>query len=107
MGCAYDLGDQAPDEVLIDALNPTWEGGIQTLVLEKCDNCHGVTDSGFVPGNAKQLSFYFSRGEYAFDFYRERIKARVFDTPENPMPPSFATPLTKAEKKALKKFIER
>jgi len=106
ISCSYDFGDELPDETLISD-PPTWEGGIQALMYQKCDNCHGILDSQFVPGNAKDLNFYFSRDENAFAQFADRIQARVFDAPDSPMPPLYGTPLTEQELQGLREYIKK
>jgi len=116
-GCgAYDLGDEKPIAVTVNATAPTWDNGIGELVNKKCANCHmPLSKRGeFVPADvpkrtildiAKQ-SFFDSQGAVQDQGYAMLVYRRTFQDPVNPMPKKFATPLVGDEAAALKKYLE-
>lgn len=109
VGCnSFDLGKEDPDSFSVNTANPTWAADVQPVLLAKCANCHTNNKSQFVPSNVPSSSTLNNIGDKTtFDnSLAVSVKSRVFDTPNNPMPPNFATPLTSDELAALKKYIE-
>lgn len=103
-----DFGNREPDAVPMS--NATWEGGIGTLIQKKCANCHTDSRSEFVPGNTPTHLNTIA----AKEFWEEKsnlglfstIKHRIGETPDQPMPPTFATPFVGVEKELLQSFID-
>ena len=102
------LGDEPPDAVAVDIENPVWEeGGIRQLIADKCDSCHGKSSTDqFDPGNVKDLKYDLALDEQLFlDNYGERSAVRILQSPDNPMPPLFATPITEDEYIAIEEYL--
>lgn len=109
VGCnSFDLGKEDPDSFSVNTTNPTWTADVQPVLLAKCANCHTNNKSEFVPSNVPNSTTLNNIGDKTtFDnSLAVSVKSRVFDSPDNPMPPNFATPLTSDELAALKKYIE-
>ena len=107
---SYDLGSRSPIAINVNTESPTWENGIQELIARKCDDCHAKQPSKFVPGEIRddraRYSVGFSETEDGFLNYGSLSYQRVFNDAAKPMPPKYGTPLTEAEKLALKKYLE-
>lgn len=104
-GVSYDLGSHPPSETDINTTNPTWEADIQFLIQVKCMNCHAEPKPQRAPKLTPPIAFD-SLQIFKVD-YLDRIKERVFNSPNNPMPPNFGTALTQPEKDAIKLFINQ
>jgi uncharacterized membrane protein len=102
-----DLGSEKQPEIAVNATNPTFEADIAAVMTAKCSTCHALPRSKFAPGTTPTDDANLDKltDKTAFAIKASRIKTRVFDTPENPMPPHFATPLTDSEKAALKVYL--
>lgn len=106
-----DLGDKKPDVVTLRGEQVGWSDGISTIIARKCATCHTAERSQFVPANTphsidgmSQEHFYqepANRGKVA------AMRHRLVDTPKQPMPPPFATPLSDKEKAALSEYFEQ
>jgi cytochrome c5 len=102
---AYDLASEAPTEIPINASNPTWDTGVQTIIAKRCDNCHAKVQSKFVPGHVKPYNFGLSSSEEEFAKHLSGTRLWVFNKPENPMPPNYSDQLYPNEKEALKNYV--
>lgn len=100
---SFDYGDEKPTEILVDAENPNWTADIQYLMELKCMNCHADPLPKFSPRDTIPIKL---DDEKIFKAQAARIKARVFNSPADPMPPNFGTPLSDNEKKALMKYLD-
>jgi mono/diheme cytochrome c family protein len=98
----FDFGDAPVDEVEVLATAPTFKSDIKPLMELKCMNCHTAAPSGFVPSDTTPLALDV---EENFKKLADRVRIRVFESPSDPMPPDFGTPLTTNELAALKKYI--
>lgn len=104
---ADDFGNRKVTEIAVNKESPTWNSGVADVLLYKCDSCHATLAGQFAPGNVKNDKFDFSASEEVFlANYAERVRRRVFNSPENPMPPKFGTPLTENELQALKGYLD-
>lgn len=104
---SFDLGKKDPDSLEVNTSNPTWDTDIQPLITAKCSSCHTNNKSQYVPSNTPNSSTLNSMNDFStFESIAPTILRRVFNSPENPMPPNFGTPLTDAERAALKRFLE-
>jgi mono/diheme cytochrome c family protein len=104
-GTSFDLGDSTPQSLNVNKENPEWEADIQYLMQLKCMNCHANPKPKFAPTNTPKITldqFAFFQNQYA-----ERVRARVFHSKSNPMPPDYATPMSADEKAALKVYLAR
>lgn len=110
---AYDLGKNDAPHVTVDTANPTWANGVQAVIEAKCANCHAkaAERNSFVPANTPKLvdniklqSFFEGASSYAAG-YPYLVYRRVFETPDDPMPPTFGTPLYDDELAALKGYL--
>jgi cytochrome c553 len=104
-GKSYDLGDTKLQSIKVNTENPEWEADIQYIMQVKCMNCHANPRPKFAPTNTHKITldqFSFFESQYA-----ERVRARVFHSKSNPMPPDYGTPLSADEKKALKVYLTR
>lgn len=98
----WDYGDAPVDEVEVSTTNPSWAYDIKPLMELKCQNCHTDKPGRFVPGDTPKIKL---DDEATFRARADRVEARVFKTPDKPMPPHFGTPLNDNERAALKKFL--
>ena len=98
----FDFGDAPVDEVEVLATAPTFKSDIKPLMALKCMNCHTEAPSDFVPSDASPIALDV---EGNFKKWADRVRIRVFESPSDPMPPDFGTPLTTNELAALKKYI--
>ena len=105
LGCsrAETLADLKPAPVDISASSPTWQNGIAQLVKERCASCHAEKKTEFVPESTPLLDFNI---ETEFRSVRKRSLSRILDT-DNPMPPTYADPLSTDEIEFLKKYLSR
>jgi hypothetical protein len=107
---AADFGSKPPISVSVDTENPTWGNGIGELVIRKCDNCHARAPSKFAPGeirdNPTRYQLGLGESEERFLQFGRISYTRTFETPDDPMPPTYGTPLNESEKAALKKYLE-
>lgn len=120
-GCtSYDYGStgdyfyQVPDPE-----NPVWNEGISELVEKKCGTCHSPANPWYKPQNVPELpsaqnpifGLNFISQEGFFDGLNPLlplVKKCIESTcgKDNiPMPPTYASPLNDAEKKALIAYI--
>ncbi|MEN9825925.1 MAG: hypothetical protein RI953_1670 [Pseudomonadota bacterium] len=98
---AETLAGLKPTPVDISAPVPTWQNGVAQLVKERCASCHSEKKSEFVPVSTPLLDFNI---EAEFRSVRQRSLARIQDN-ENPMPPTYADPLSADERKFLEKYL--
>jgi len=98
----FDYGNAPVDEVEVSTTAPNFAFDIKPLMELKCMNCHTATPGKFVPGDSYPIVL---DEEKAFKALALRVQKRVFDDPEDPMPPNFGTPLTENEKTALKVYL--
>jgi uncharacterized membrane protein len=104
---SYDLGDSEQVNVKItdaELATPTWSSPVYQIVEAKCATCHTRFRDQFVPANTpSDLDDLLD--ENFFNANRNEVWDRIIDS-ENPMPPTFSTPLTLREKEALKNYID-
>ena len=100
---SFDFGDEPPTEVAIDVKNPDFESDIRTLMAVKCMNCHADPAPKRAPSTTPKIDLTVAS---VFTKYSARVAARVYATPDNPMPPIYGTPFTASELAGLKKFLE-
>jgi len=110
-GCSksYDLGSESPEEVSFTEDAPSWDNGIGTLITKKCANCHTSVSlrSRFVPTNTPSTINGISDSSFFDDTTSAGLAYdRIYATTANPMPPTFATPLTTNEMAKLKTWLE-
>lgn len=98
---ASTLGDAEVDVVDIDKKTPDFRQ-ISLLMRLKCQPCHAENPGKFAPKNSPVIKLDI---EDEFTKYVTSTKKRVFNDPENPMPPDFGTPLSASEKEGLLKYI--
>lgn len=104
---SYDLGKEKHKSVAVNEAAPNWEDDIAPLIEMKCANCHSPLKGGSVPKNTPSHATLDRLDEREnFRTLASSIYTRVFESERNPMPPRFATPLSVAEKAALKKYLE-
>jgi len=112
MACkAYDLGSEPDSYIEVDVNNPTWDsGGVGLVFLYKCATCHTADREWYVPSNTPTTydeihneDFFTSEANAG---KLNNIKTRMFSTPDNPMPPHYATALSDDEKTAVQKYLD-
>jgi len=116
-GCSsYDLSQKKPIAVPQTSVFPEsvrWSPGptvayVQNIIAYKCDNCHGSGKSVFAPSNAPLISLSLldrAKNLNTYTYYMKRSLERVVNTPSNPMPPNYGTPLLQEEWDVLKDFL--
>ena len=100
---AETLAELSPPAVDISASEPSWNNGVAQLVKERCASCHAAGLTEFVPESTPLLDFNV---ESEFRSVRQRSLARIEDD-SNPMPPTYADPLSDDEKQFLKNYLSR
>jgi len=100
---AETLAELSPPAVDVSAADPSWDNGVAQLVKERCASCHAAGLGEFVPETTPLLDFTV---EAEFKSVRQRSLARIEDA-ANPMPPTYADPLTDEEKDFLKRYFLR
>jgi mono/diheme cytochrome c family protein len=101
---SFDLGDEKPTEIAVDAENPNWNADIRPLMALKCMNCHATPAPRHAPKGTPVIALS-SEGVFKQASMLNRIWTRVYNTPGKPMPPDYATPLSTAERIALKNYL--
>ncbi|NBW83156.1 cytochrome c [bacterium] len=116
---AYDLGSAGNYYYDIGAeniTNPTWEGGISAIVEKKCATCHTAESPWYKPknvdtnANSEKLKKIATQDFWKQDSIMSVIKECLEATcgvEKVPMPPKYATPLSKNEKEALINFAKK
>lgn len=99
----FDFGEAPVDEVEVSTTAPNFAYDIKPLMELKCMNCHTSSPSDFVPADTPPIVL---DAEADFKKLADRVRIRVFESPADPMPPDFGTPLTENETAALKKYLD-
>lgn len=113
---SFDLGDEKPIETPRESVfsqDVRWGPGqnvafVQNIIAYKCDNCHGSGRSTFTPSNAPLINLSLldkAKNLASYSFYMKRSFQRVANSPQDPMPPTYATPLTPLELESLLSFL--
>jgi len=99
---SYDLGSRTFPTTSVDVQNPQW-GDVQTIIKNKCDNCHGDNKTEFAPKAARYYGFSNDINTVKNNAYI--MWYRISQVPSNPMPTLYSTPLSDQEKQGLEKFL--
>jgi|GEM_PF-6495478 len=100
---SFDLGDKRPTEVAVDVDNPVFSADIKPLMAIKCMGCHADPLPKHAPKGSPTINL---AEEGTFKKNANRVWLRVFTTTADPMPPEFGTPVTTAERVALKTYLK-
>jgi mono/diheme cytochrome c family protein len=116
---AYDLGSAGNYYYDIGAdkiTNPTWEDGIAVIVEKKCATCHTPDNPWYKPknvdtnANGEKLKKIATKDFWVTSNIMSVIKECLEDVcglEKVPMPPKYASPLSKDEKEALLNFTKK
>jgi mono/diheme cytochrome c family protein len=105
---AETLHNLQPPVVAFNAENPTWENGMGALVNERCATCHSPTPSSVAPRGTGALVLDF-RNKSEFDSLAKSNRSTILGLGRKGvevMPPTYADPLSEAEKTALIKYLD-
>ena len=104
---AYDLGEGTTDTLEVDTKNPNWSQDAQRILERRCDNCHGTGETPFAPGAVAPYKVGFSAmGETAFKAKWAALSLSYVNSSTEPMPPTYADPLSANERTALVTYLK-